>query len=229
MIRAKFLAITAAALVVGLTACSPGGSNEQSTQNNAQPIVHDAASDTAELSSGSQSGVATASSAAQQEKPSGQEDARQDTSAANNECKARDLQLSFGESDGAAGSVYRPLIFTNSSGRTCVMQGFPGVSYVGGEDGHQIGAPAFRDGKKGEVISLAPGSKASAMIKFTNVENYDSGECRPEPAKGLRIYPPHDTASMFIPFEYGQNGCANPNMANDHHQLTVQTVQAGVA
>ncbi|MDA3630182.1 DUF4232 domain-containing protein [Saccharopolyspora sp. WRP15-2] len=228
MIRAKFLAITAATLAVGLTACSPGGSGQQSAQNNAQPIVQDSAGFSAAPLPSDQSGEAPESSAVQEEKPSGQEDAQPDTSAANNECKARDLQLSFGESDGAAGSVYQPLIFTNSSDRTCVMQGFPGVSYVGGDDGHQIGAPAFRVGKKGDVISLAPGGKASALIKFVTVENYDSGECRLEPAKGLRIYPPHDTASMFIPFDYGQNGCANPNMG-DHNQLTVQTVQAGVA
>ncbi|KAA5832098.1 DUF4232 domain-containing protein [Saccharopolyspora hirsuta] len=219
--RAKFLAVTAAALAVGLTACSPGGSGEQSTVNNALPptVQEDSGTSAVDSPVGEAQGTtgegSTTSAALQQNGRTGDP-----------LCKAADLKLSFGESDGAAGSTYQPLIFTNSSDRSCVLQGFPGVSYVGGEDGHQIGEAAFREGKKGEEINLEPGGKASAMIKYTTVENYDSGECRMEPAKGLRIYPPQETASMFIPFEHERNGCAGNGIPG--HQLTVQTIQAGV-
>ncbi|WP_245761415.1 DUF4232 domain-containing protein [Saccharopolyspora shandongensis] len=140
-------------------------------------------------------------------------------------CKAADLQLSFGKGDGAAGTVYRPLIFTNTSDRRCVIQGFPGVSYVGGNDGHQIGAPAFRDGSKGRAITLQPGDQASAVIGYVNIDNYDAEVCRPEPAKGLRIYPPQETASMYIPFDNPETACSNDKLPGN--QLTVQTIKAG--
>ena len=35
------------------------------------------------------------------------------------------------QGNGAAGTIYYPLEFTNLSGRTCSMRGFPGVSAIG--------------------------------------------------------------------------------------------------
>lgn len=214
MNRAKFLAVAAAALTVGLTACSPG---EQSTVNNAQPPV-------VQEDSGASAVDSPASDETQDEKPPSSAVATPDAPVGDPLCKAADLKLSFGESDGATGGRYTPLVFTNTSSHNCVIQGFPGVSYVGGDDGHQVGADAYRDGKKGGAVNMAPGDKASAMIKFTTVENYDPAECRLEVAKGLRIYPPQETASLFIPFDYEQHGCANAEKS----QLSVQTIQAGV-
>ncbi|MDA3650155.1 DUF4232 domain-containing protein [Saccharopolyspora indica] len=218
MNRAKFLAVAAAALTVGLTACSPGGSGEQSTVNNAQPSV-------VQEDSGVSAVDSPASDETQDETSSSAVTPPPETPVGDPLCKAPDLALSFGESDGATGGRYAPLIFTNISSHNCVIQGFPGVSYVGGDDGHQVGADAYRDGKKGGAVNMAPGDKASAMIKFTTVENYDPAECRLEVAKGLRIYPPQETASLFIPFDYEQHGCANAEKS----QLSVQTIQAGVS
>src|SRR5688500_18623215 len=38
------------------------------------------------------------------------------------ECKATELRLSLGKGDGAAGTVFRPLRFTNTGSRTCPIQ-----------------------------------------------------------------------------------------------------------
>ena len=136
------------------------------------------------------------------------------------ECKAADLSLSLGQGDAAAGTVYRPVIFSNKSGRTCTMQGFPGVSYVTGDDGHQVGPAAERVGAKGPVITLAPNGRAQAPVGFVQVRNVDTNVCRPTETRGLRIYPPHDTASMFLPLP--GTGCAgNP----PGQQLSVKTVE----
>jgi hypothetical protein len=154
------------------------------------------------------------------EAPSPQPSAPPQPVAGSGECKAADLSLSVGDSEGAAGTVYRSVVFTNKSGRTCTMQGFPGVSYVTGDDGHQVGEAAVRVGAKGPVITLAPGDKAKAPVGFVQVGNYDTAVCRPTPTRGLRIYPPHDTASMFLPLD--GNGCAgNP----PGQQLSVKTVE----
>lgn len=142
--------------------------------------------------------------------------------AASTECKAADLAVKLGRTEGAAGTVYRALLFTNVGGRTCTIQGFPGVSYVAGDDGHQVGEPAFRVGKKGAAIRLNPGATASATVGFTQVGNFDPAQCRPTAVRGLRVYPPHETASEFVPF--ATTGCAGNTPS---HQLTVKTVHRG--
>lgn len=136
------------------------------------------------------------------------------------ECKAASLKLSIGNGDAAAGTVYRQLVFTNIGAAPCILQGFPGVSYVAGDDGHQVGSAAVREGTKGEAITVAPGASAEAPVGFTQVRNYDEAVCKPTAVRGLRVYPPQETASMFIPLE--GTGCAgNP----PGQQLTVKTIQ----
>ncbi|MEV4313504.1 DUF4232 domain-containing protein [Actinocrispum sp. NPDC049592] len=137
------------------------------------------------------------------------------------ECKVADLSLSIRGEDGALGTIYRGLVFTNTGGRTCTIEGFPGVSFVAGDDGHQVGQPAVRDGAKGGVVSLKPGDAATAPVGFTSIDAYDPAECQPTPVRGLRVYPPHDTASAFVAFP-GQ-ACANPSVPH----LKVLTVHAG--
>jgi hypothetical protein len=138
-------------------------------------------------------------------------------------CKAADLQLSLGHGDAAAGTAYKPLRFTNISDHPCTIQGFPGVSYVAGTDGHQVGAPAYRDGAKGAAIKLNKGETASADIGFVNVQNYDGTTCQPQPVRGLRVYPPQETEAKFV--EYQGTGCANDKLPGN--QLTVKTIHPG--
>lgn len=138
-------------------------------------------------------------------------------------CTAKDLKLALGRGDGAAGTVYRPLLFTNISDHACTIQGFPGVSYVAGADGHQVGAAAFRDGAKGPAIKLGKGQTASATIGFVNAGNYDEATCKPEPVRGLRVYPPQERDSLFV--DAPGTGCANDKIPGN--QLTVRTLQQG--
>jgi hypothetical protein len=138
------------------------------------------------------------------------------------ECRSNELRLSLGRAEGAAGTVYRPLQFTNAGSRTCVIQGFPGVSYVAGDDGHQVGPAAVRDGTKGGPISLVPGATANAPLALVQVRNFDPAVCQPTPVRGLRVYPPHETASMFVAMD--GVGCAGTPPIP---QLRVQTMQSG--
>jgi hypothetical protein len=129
--------------------------------------------------------------------------------------------VSLGGGDAAAGTSYRRLVFTNISGHPCAVQGFPGVSYVGGDDGHQIGAPAVRTGSGGTTIRLAAGQTASSNVGFVNVGNYDAAECRPTDTRGIRVYPPGETRSKFLAL--AGKGCAN---TKDQH-LNVAALQRG--
>ncbi|MBC6461321.1 DUF4232 domain-containing protein [Actinomadura sp. HBU206391] len=136
-------------------------------------------------------------------------------------CRAGDLRLSLKGGDAAAGTSYRSLVFTNVSNAPCTVQGFPGVSYVAGDDGRQVGAPAVRDGDKSEPITLGGGEKASAVVGFVNVRNYDAVDCRPQPVRGVRVYPPEETTAKFVTLP--GTGCANDKI----QQLTVRALRAG--
>lgn len=138
------------------------------------------------------------------------------------ECRSGDLEVSLGAEEGTAGTIYRALVFTNSGRRTCTIQGFPGVSFVAGDDGHQVGQAAVRNREKGPVITLAPGAAATAPVGFVNIGALGP-RCRPTPVRGLRVYPPHNTAAEFVPFD--TTACAGTTSPSTH--LTVMTVHAG--
>jgi hypothetical protein len=58
-------------------------------------------------------------------------------------CATAQLAVSVGgPSDGAAGTRSSYVLFRNDGTADCLLNGHPGVSYVAGEDGHQVGVPA---------------------------------------------------------------------------------------
>lgn len=136
-------------------------------------------------------------------------------------CVVSELRVTLGQSQGAAGSTELPLVFTNVGGRTCALDGFPGVSYVqGGADGAQVGAAATRSGESAGAVTLAPDATATAMVRAVEVQNYPADTCAPTPVAGLRVYPPNDTGSIFVP--YATTGCSKTG--DDLNQLSVQAV-----
>ncbi|HWC83734.1 MAG TPA: DUF4232 domain-containing protein [Pseudonocardiaceae bacterium] len=141
------------------------------------------------------------------------------------ECKAGELKLTFGRLGAAAGSTYTPLQFTNISRETCVMDGFPGVSFVAGDDGHQVGDPAKRIGSIGPEVTLRPGAVASALLQVGESGNYDASTCNAVPVRGYRVYAPDDTAAMFIPFTAATSACSGVNLPSP--QLLVNTTVSG--
>src|SRR5437868_3633941 len=58
------------------------------------------------------------------------------------QCPTSALRVTVNKTRGgaAAGTNYVPLDFTNTSSHSCDMYGFPGVSFVTGHPGSQIGA-----------------------------------------------------------------------------------------
>jgi len=134
-------------------------------------------------------------------------------------CTTGELSVSLGDGGAAAGSVYRPLVFTNTGSRTCELRGFPGVSYVAGDDGHQVGPAAAMSGERGGQVPIPPGGTAQAQLQLANVQNFDPADCQPVPVRGLRVYPPGDTASLFVQMD--GTGCSTTPPGN---QLAVQTI-----
>lgn len=201
-----FPVVAASAGVLALSACGGGGTTNAASSSTPSTPTSPTATTTVTTAT-----PTTGSTPA--EPPSAQP-------ADNGLCKSGDVKLALGQGDSGAGSTYRPLLITNASGKPCTIQGFPGVSYVAGADGHQVGKDAFREGTKGNAVKLNPGQTAAADIQFVNVRNFDPGTCEPTPVKGLRIYMPQETASNFVPSD--GTGCASTKIPGN--QLAVKTV-----
>jgi hypothetical protein len=139
------------------------------------------------------------------------------------ECPTAGLTVTDGGSQGAAaGSAYYTIDFRNSSGRTCFLDGYPGVALTSSTStGSQVGAAAQRVTMKPvAVITLAPGQVASATVQVAAAANYPSANCDPETGNYLQVYPPGQTAAAYVPFH--AQGCRKPVFV-----LGVTTVVAG--
>lgn len=91
------------------------------------------------------------------------------------------------------------LVLTNTGATSCTLQGWPGVSFVGGGDGAQIGAAATQDQASAHpTVTLAPGQAAVAPLKIGQAGNYSSADCGPRTPDGFRVYPPGSKQSLFV-------------------------------
>jgi len=126
-----------------------------------------------------------------------------------------------GSGNAAAGSSYYPIQFSNTSSSPCTLYGYPGVSFVGAVGGSQIGAAATRNSAfAAKLISLSPGQTVHATLQVVDAMNYPSGGCGPVTAHWLKIYPPNQTAPLYVSFT--AQTCSKPKTV-----LSVQTVQTG--
>jgi len=115
-------------------------------------------------------------------------------------CATSSLDVKQGLAQGYAGGVYEVIDFTNTSSAPCSLYGYPGVSLVTGPH-TQIGLAAKRSTTSGTVklITLAPGATANAQLQIVDALNYPSATCGPTKAAALKVYPPNQTAPVYLP------------------------------
>jgi hypothetical protein len=116
-------------------------------------------------------------------------------------CATSSLDVKQGLAQGYAGGVYEVIDFTNTSNSACSLLGYPGVSLVTGPPHTQIGLAAKRSTTSGTVklITLAPGATANATLQIVDALNYPSATCGPTKAAALKVYPPNQTAPVYLP------------------------------
>jgi hypothetical protein len=152
-------------------------------------------------------------------------DTMRTTATAVRACTAADLGVwvAVSQSDGAAGSVFFPLQFTNLSRHACAMRGFAGVSAVG-RNGHQLGSPAGWDHTRPvRTVVLAPGATAHAVLRYGDVTVATAPGCHPVSSMfELRVYPPGQRQATYAAFS--MEACSHTGPV----YLDVTPVQAGV-
>jgi hypothetical protein len=136
-------------------------------------------------------------------------------------CATSSLKVTLGPSSGYAGGVYQTIVFTNTSGTTCTLFGYPGVSLVSAPPYKQIGLAAQRASTVPvKLITLATGAAANAVLQIVDALNFGSATCSPTRAAFLRVFPPNQTAPVFLPDT--SQICAQPVQT-----LFISAVQAG--
>jgi len=136
-------------------------------------------------------------------------------------CPTRSLGLKPGLAQGAAGSTYQVIDFTNISNVTCTLYGYPGVSLAGGHPVTQVGLAAAEDPTTPrKLVTLAPGQVANALLRIVDALNYPPSKCGPVKTQWIQVYPPNQTTPVFV--AYSTTGCSKPVRI-----LTVSTVKPG--
>jgi hypothetical protein len=148
-------------------------------------------------------------------------------------CTSSDLKVSLGGGAGAGMSQnHIGLQLKNVGSSSCTLFGYPGVSWVAGADGHQVGAAALREsdnsGGAEQTVTLAPGALASAPLDIVDAAVIPPTECKPVPVRGLRVYPPGQRAAMFLPLPTSAGGYGECSLTTKPPTLTIGNLQAGV-
>jgi len=124
-------------------------------------------------------------------------------------CANGSLKVTLGLGQGYAGGVYEVIDFTNTSSATCTLFGYPGVSLVSGPPYAQIGLAAKRSTNTPvKLITLAPGATANALLQIVDALNFPTSTCSPAAATDLQVYPPGQTAAVYLPNQ--SEACAEP-------------------
>lgn len=132
--------------------------------------------------------------------------------------------MALGQGNGAAGSTYYPLDFANASGDACTLFGYPGVSFVTGVGGGQIGRAASRNpALASELVTIEAGGVAHSTLQVVNAENFSNAACHLVTAHWLKIYPPNQTAPLYLSF----TASACSGQAKSVGILAVQAVRPG--
>jgi hypothetical protein len=114
-------------------------------------------------------------------------------------CPTSSLQAKLGLGEGYAGGIYQVIDFTNTSSVSCTLYGYPGVSLVTGPPYAQIGSAAKRTTTTPvKLITLAPGATATAQLQIVDALNFPSAKCSPTKATNLKVYPPNQTAPVYL-------------------------------
>lgn len=213
--RSRITLITAAAIMaIGLAGCTSGGSPTATATKTVttapSPTVSTPSSTPTTTGPPSGTGGTRAGGAGSAGSGAG-------------ECATANLRGSTqpGNGGGTAGSTYVYVRLTNTGSTTCTIQGWPGVSIVGGGNGTQIGqAAAFDRTSPHSTVSLATNATALALLRIVEAGNYDASQCVPTKGDGLRIYPPGQKASLYIPVT-GLTGCKSMSVS----LLTVDAFQ----
>jgi len=108
--------------------------------------------------------------------------------------------------NGAAGTIYYPVEFTNVGSKPCTLTGFPGVSAVNSAD-HQVGKPARELKTTVHTITVKPDQTVNALLGIVETGAACPASGQSVTADGLKVYPPNEKGAQFV-LDFSFSVCA---------------------
>jgi len=107
-------------------------------------------------------------------------------------CAPAHLRVSLGVAQGAAGTIYHPVVFTNT-GPTCSVFGVASIQPVVGGPSHNLAAvgPAARNASMGEmpvIHVVKKGQSVSDAFAVVETGNYTASTCKPRTAGAIEVF-----------------------------------------
>jgi hypothetical protein len=231
--------IAIAALAVALTGCAgpgspassstatapstPSASRSASTQTAPPTVTPTPASAASGAAAPAPGGSTSAGSASTGRTSAG---SAAGSAASGSRCATAQLTGSIADGGGgaSAGAQRVAIVLRNTGARACTLQGWPGVSFVGGGNGTQIGNAATLDrATPHPTLSIRPGGEVQAIVTVEAAGNWDSATCHPRVTDGFRVIPPGSRQSLFV----GASGSLFESCASTSvHQLTTSAIAA---
>jgi hypothetical protein len=108
------------------------------------------------------------------------------------------LDVAVGTTEGAAGSEYVQLRFTNTADDPCSVRGYPALTLKDSAN-RQVGetSHSYVSGAAKELV-LEPGETATADIRFPNPDNFEPGVCKRGTVK-IEVLIPAATQRESVP------------------------------
>ncbi len=96
-------------------------------------------------------------------------------------------------------SIDIPITLRNSGTTACTVQGWPGASFVTGQNGTQVGPGATLDRSTPHPsLTLQPGDEAHFTLRVVRPMDDSNAMCAPRNTDGVRVIPPGSTRSLFV-------------------------------
>jgi hypothetical protein len=132
--------------------------------------------------------------------------------------------IAVGQGSEASGTTYYPLEFTNLSGRTCSLSGYPAVSAIS-RAGVRLGSPAGRGLLTiAPRVLLAPGATAHTTLAYHGRLVSTGAGCDPvDTAFELRVYLAGQNRATYAAF--GFQACSH---AGPVYLTITEPIRAGV-
>ncbi|WNI14450.1 DUF4232 domain-containing protein [Actinacidiphila sp. ITFR-21] len=180
-------------LALGAVGCGTGAAGDTSANTPAAPVS--TAAPTTAAAGPAPSATSAPPAAATTPATSGAPSSAGPRAAAGSRCTVAGLRMRLGRGDPGAGNIYYPVDFTNTTKRSCTLNGFPGVSLIRG-DGSVIGRPADRSGAAAIPVRVPAGQTVEADLHTLN-RGIKGDSCWAKPAF-LKVYPPGSTESLTL-------------------------------
>ncbi|SDK45042.1 Protein of unknown function [Actinopolyspora mzabensis] len=180
-----------------------GSENGEDSGNPAAPADHREAS----TSTGTGTGDGNADKARA-------EDTSTEQGSGTSRCHTSMMAASLEGGHPGAGQRYAELKLRNTTGRTCVVYGYPGLEFTGSNGAALPTDVEWSAAPEPSNVRLAPGETTSTTLHWGVVPSGSgagSGDCEPLPSV-LRVTPPDETEMFHLRWDYGRV-CGNGHVS----------------